>query len=63
MNVAAEVYAMELLLAPAVRLVMPGTVSGELRLGRAVGKGLFSSPSPVCAEALSLLYLSPVGFA
>lgn len=32
---------MELLLALAVRLVMPGTVSGELRLGRAVGKGLF----------------------
>lgn len=54
---------MELLLAPAVRLVMPGMVSGELWLGRAVGKGLFSSPSPVCAEALSLLYLSPVGFA
>ena len=54
---------MELLLAPAVQLVMPGMVSGELRLGGAVGRGLFSSLSPVCAEALSLLFLSPVGFA
>ena len=42
---------MELLLAPAARLVMPARVSGQLPLGRAAGKGRFSSPSPVWAEA------------
>lgn len=47
---------MELLLAPAMQLVMPGMVSGELCLGRALAKGPFSSLSPICAKALCFFY-------